>query len=291
MNQQVQQWYNEKPAFDGSRLDFKTNDVVVFNFAANGDEGDRFIKIYQAHILPSLSKNGVPFTEQRYCMQRNDGERCEFCEAGHNDIKERMSMWLYVRNWLHHQQPKEKQFPAVPYEGNVFFNEEINDFRNWEASAWRESPWSDICRLAEMYKGLHNFTAQMVTTGSQLTKRHKLYAIPNSESFPSELYEKAKETLTSIPELLRGKASSPIQLRPEGTGATAAKSVSTPNFQPTGINTMAPAPSFGTPAPASNTLSFLSPNLTPAAPSDPNAEVGYTPPEGEEQKRPMRSLF
>ncbi len=293
MNQQVQQWYSEKPAFDNNGLNFQKGDLIFFNFVANGDEGDRFIKIYQAHIIPAVSKNNKQYNETRYCVSRNDGEPCEFCDAGLTDIKERMSMWFYVRNWLHATQPKEKQFPAVPHEGGIYFNEEVNDFRNWETSAWRESPWSDICRLAEIYHGLHNFTARIDTVGENLTRRFKLTAMPNSDTFPNELYERAKNELTPIPELLKGKLVQAVQVRPVGT-------------QP------APTPAFGQPAnnvstppfaTSSTGFAFGSNNANPSSPlggltgstptqQEPSSDVGnYTPPEGEEQKRPMRSLF
>lgn len=217
MNERRNQYLSEKSSSYedfGKNLRFLKDDLIVFQFVANGDEGDKFIKVYRSHIIPI---QGRDYPDHRYCPQQS-GEpdiECPLCAQGHTDIKERMSMWFYVYNILHQTMPKDKQYPVAPYEGRNWFNEEVNDFKIWHASAWRDSPWADIIKNAEIYKGLHNFTANLVVVGEKLTRRFKFYALPNSAIVTPELYARAQEECEPIPGMLRAQVSSAVQLNPQ----------------------------------------------------------------------------
>lgn len=306
MNDRMQAWMNEKPQQNwGDRLSFSRGDVLLGYFCSSGSDGDALIKIYKSHMVESRSKNGVPLNLPRYCP-KSSGQtefECPLCAQGHTDIKERMSMWFYVVNLLHTTQPQDKQLPQVQFEGNAYFNEEVQGFRRWDASAWRESPWSDIVKLNEMYAthgGLHGFMAQMVTVGDNLQRRYKLYAYPNSQPFTQELYERAKRECKPIPETLKEEINSPVQAAP-AQSSVGAPQPSFGNWQPSGgsgiftplalpVQTAAFTPGLGapttTPAPVAATETPQTP--APAASAPPAAAPA---PPAEETNRPMRSMF
>lgn len=223
MNERRQQWMAEKPQWDGNstELRIRSGDLTIFQFAATGDDGDKFLKIYRSHIIPRQSKDGGRYNETRYCpVQSGDTDiPCPLCAQGHTDIKERMSMWLYVLNILHgslpQKMPEGKTFAGVNYQGKSYYNEEVKGFKIWHTSAWRDSPWSDILKNAEIYKGLHNFTANLEVIGTGTSTRYKFYALPNSEFFPQELYVKAQEECQPIPDILRAQISSAVVANPQ----------------------------------------------------------------------------
>lgn len=217
MQERMNQWMAEKPSTDfGANLRVQEGDIILFQFVASGNDGDQFLKPFKAHAFAGPpTRTGLPTTIHKYCLRANEGGDCQYCNGGDTKLKERMSMWLYVQNILHTVMPADKQFPQVNYEGRYYFNEEVNGFKIWHTSAWKDSPWADICKLAEVYKGLHNFTAQMVVIGASLTRRFKIYAMPQSPTLPDEIYVRAKAECEPIPSILKKELATPVAANPQ----------------------------------------------------------------------------
>lgn len=298
MNQRRDQWLNEKPQFDGSGIELRiaTGDLVLFQFMANGDEGDRLIKLYRSHIIPMISKEGKHYSRTYYCpVQSGETEvECPLCVQGHTEIKERMSMWMFVSNILHQQLPKQKPedkvFQQVPYEGGVYFNEEVGGFKIWHTSAWRDSPWSDILKNAEIYKGLHNFSAQIQVVGSGVATRYKLYALPNSPMVSPDLYTKAQQECQPILDILHQQLTSPVQINPEQTTnqqTQQPRNIGVRTFVPPGQNLpeFKPFPSFGSAA------TNVADNTLQKATATEETTIDYVPVEAQEEEKPLKKLF
>lgn len=287
MNERRNQWMAEKPPFNGDNTQYRpSKGIVLFQFVANGDEGDRFIKVYRSHIIPQ-ERDSNKFNIQRYCpIQSGDGNvECPLCDQGHSDIKERMSIWMYISTILYSTMPKQREgvppLPQVNYQGQLYFKEDVNDFKIWHASAWRDSPWSDILKLSEVYKGLHNFTAQMDVVGDKLQRRYKLIALPNSAMLLPETYQKAAEACRPIMEILYEEMNSPVQLNPNiSQGDTASSNIGTPSQA---TPTVAPFSAPGVSAPV------FEPAATMIEASD-NTNIIQVQPEVD-AKKPLGSLF
>lgn len=267
MSARMNQWMNEKPSFDGGRsLRFQKNDVIFFQFVASGQDGDQFIKVYRSHII-DIIRNGQPSSVQKYCpiQSGEGGVECPYCNQGHTNIKERMSIWMYVMEILHETMPEGKSLQQVPFENRTYFREEVNDFKLWETSAWKESIWVDILKSDQIYKGLHNFTAQLLVTGEQLGRRFKLYAMPNTATVTAEIYEAAKTNCEPIPSTLKAQMASPVMLNPAASQAVANQTQ--PNTAPAAIAAWTPPGAAPVPTKA------WSPPGAIAAPTS-----AYTPP-------------
>lgn len=279
-NSRLNQWMNEKPSFDfGSELSLKKNDLVIFKFCSNGDDGDNLIKVYRSHVIEAISSKGSKYNKHIYCPAQSGEETpCNYCAQGQANVKERMSIWMAVRQVLHATMPPEKMFPQITHENTLYFNEEVNDFRIWNTSAWRESPWQDIVKLAELYEGLHNFTAQLQCLGDGLARRYKIYAVPRSETVSSELYEKAKLECEPIPTILHNQMGGAVAAAPPQQ----TERISTP------IGVFAP----------SNVAAVIQPFAAPGVvipsvqiPSLDNPTEGIPVAQEEDPKRPLKSLF
>lgn len=300
MNARREQWMQEKPQFTpGAEISPATGDVYLFHFAANGDEGERFIKVYRAHVIPAMSKNGKRYTAHKYCPVKNgdDGARCQYCDAGLTDIKERMSMWLFIEHIFHANLPQNMQLERKEYLGRTYFHEPVGQFKQWNTSAWRESPWSDINRLSQIYKGLHNFTAQMDVTGAGLEKRYKVIALPETPAFDAALYQKAMAELEPIPDILRKDLVATVNIVPAEQLPPGAVPV-TGNVQPVAAFSLTPS---GAPAVSSFQLGASPAPVAPAPvvetvptpvvePKAAPVEVPASQPE-EDERRPLQKLF
>lgn len=293
MNDRRQEWINSKPAFGGgNKLWLDKGDLVLGWFVANGDEGDRFIKVYKAHIIPTKTKNGRDSSIASYCPIQTDDKSdipCPNCQAGiHMEIKERMSMWFYIDSIMHSVMPQEKQFPIQPYEGKNYFYEEVKGFRVWHASAWKESPWTDIVKLAELYKGLHNFAMQMETIGDGVNRRYKVYAIPNSQGLDAALYAKAQEECESLTQMLVGEMTTPTVANPMEAASQAGSSITAP----TSAFSLGVTPAQPSGLAASNTPSFSFGAPTTPAPQEAQEPTSSAETEAtEDAHRPMKRMF
>lgn len=296
MSQRREAWLNEKPGFSGgNELRLRTGDEVYAHFVSsagsNNDDGDRFIKLYRAHSFDVIGSNGKRSNPVRYCMiQNGDAPECAYCQMGHDNIKERMSMWFYVYFISHRTMPAntppEKMLPMFQdSDGIMKYKEDVNDFRVWHSSAWRESPWADIVKLADMYKGLNNFVAQIGASGEGMQRRYKLWAMPEPRPFGPEGYAKAQE-LTPIPQLLKEQLASTVAWNPQAAQPQAMQQqVQQPQanniipFNPVsafGATTpAAPAatPAFAFQAPAAPQATAPPPVPAPVAPPAPPAPV------------------
>ena len=238
MNERRAKWLAEKPGGDwGDELRYQENDLIIFQFTSSGNDGDQFVKLYRAHEFDIVTRSGRTGSTFRYCPVQNGEEaECPYCAQGNTTLKERMSIWMYVMNIMHTTMPPEKSYPQVNYQGRLYFNEEVNAFKIWHASAWRDSPWNDILNIAEMYKGLHGFTAQMAVVGKELQRRYKIYALPNSTQVTPELYERAKAECASIPQLLKEQMAGAVQSAPVQQAAGSPVPTGAAPFQIPGSN-------------------------------------------------------
>lgn len=291
-NERMKAWMNEKPSFtdNSNELRWQNGDHprVIFYFASNGNDGDQLIKVYRSHITPGIGKNGGRFSEAHYCPVQSGeaGVECPKCAAGHANVKERMSIWMYVIDMLHSIMPKDKNYPHVLVDGVPFFREEVNTWKIWHTSAWKDSPWGTINKLFELHGGLHKFVAQMETIGDSVDRRYPVYAIPESPAMPPDLYAQAKEVCTPIPQILKGQIGSPVAVNPVAAAPITAQ-VSPPiqlGAQPYIVPGQAiPAYSVSVPAPPAP------PTPAPPAPPEPEAEMPII--QEEDNRRPMKSLF
>lgn len=300
MNERMSQWQNESSGFN-NESEYKplTGDIVLCNFVSTGSDGDTFILPYKAHIIDAQSTKGKTYTTQRLCVNETyDKQDCKYCQMGLKNIKPRMIMWFWVSNILHAIQPREKNFPAVAFEGRTVFNEEVNGFKSWETSAWSESPWKDIVRLNELYQGLNKFTAQLACTGDGLQRRFKIYPIPNTPGITPELYERAKQECTPCPQMLEKQLLTNVQVvaapaqpqqqvvnaptfTPQFTGGFPA---SPPPFMPASFQPIQPiaTPAFQFPTLAQEQGEEAGPDLGPVE--------DITPPD-EDNRRPLGKMF
>lgn len=276
MNDRRTQWLNEKPTGDwGDQLNYQEGDLIIFQFVSSGDDGDTFIKLYRSHEYDIVTKNGRPSSTHRYCtIQNGEPDACPHCDSGHNTMKERMSIWMYVDSILHTTMPPEKQYEQVQYQGRWYFREPVNGYRIWHTSAWRDSPWNDILNIAEMYKGLHGFTGQMSVVGSGLNRRYKVYALPNTPGITPELYEEAKTKCMPIPQILRQQMTTQVQSAPV-PGTTQAPPGAVTAWAPAQTPPTTVVPAWTPVAPSAPSQSQAAPAWNPGFPAVPST---WTPP-------------
>lgn len=286
MNERMAQWMAEKPTFDsGAELRLEKDDLVLFQFVSSGEDGDQFIKVYRSHILEAISKAGKRYNTHRYCpVQSGDDMACPLCDQGVKDIKERMSIWMYVTNILHAKLPQDKQFPYVAYEGKNYYQEEVNGWKVWHTSAWRDSPWQMIVKLGAMYKGLHNFAAQLIAVGDGLNRRFSVYAIPQTEGITAEQYTTAKVECENLGDMLRKQINQAVQLNPNPGQQVQGQPQQQPvPFVPGGQAQPQPVPFQPAQVMSNNSAPFETgePQPIEVPPSQPEAD----------NRRPLKSLF
>ncbi len=279
MAQRREQWLNEKPGFSGgNELRLRSGDDMYGHFIATGEDGDQFIKVYRAHSFDVTNAQGKRLNPIRYCLLQNgDAPECPYCQMGHDNIKERMSMWFYVYYIAHRTMPAnttpDKMLPQFQdIDGQIKYKEEINDYRVWHTSAWKESPWMDILKLSEFYKGPNKFVLQMSAVGEQLQRRFKIYALPNSIPCPAEIYTAAQEKCTPIPQLLKEALATAVQWSP-----APAQQPMQAQAQGPGIIAFNPVAAFAAPLPTPAAAPAAPSFFTNAAPAAAPTQVAPTP--------------
>lgn len=320
------QWLNSKPQFTGGvELRPASGDVIFFNFVATGNDADQFLKLYKAHAIDQIAqKSGKPFQIFRYCpIQSQEGDECALCSTGHTSIKERFSVWLWVQTILHTELPAEKQFPRIEYQNRYYYKEDITTesngvvtpgaFKVWHTSAWKESPWTDIMQLAQMYSGLHNFSAQMAVVGAGMQTRFKIYALPNSPALDPVIYERAKTECQHLAIMLKEQLATPVVAAPVpaqtsgslngGGTAGIVNAWVPPGSNIPSFNPVAPANpvAAATPPPVIETIPAPLPAQVALVAAEPAAPIASPPPATEpanpaanpteEPKRPLKNLF
>lgn len=275
MDKRRQQWLADKPVFSGGnelRFSKQGGELVFGYFISSGDDGDRFMSLYKGHSVETITTKGEKISVVKFCpILSGMGEECQYCDAGNTAIKDRMSMWFYVTDILHTFLPQEKNFPTQEFGGRVYYREEIQAFKLWNSSAWKESPWEDIVRFQTLYKGLHNLQFMMTVSGAGMARRYKITAMPEPSKLPEEIYERAKSECQAIPEYLKG-GTSQTQAAPQATAAATFVPGAPIQSQPmgsfsSGVATSAPAPA--------------------AESSEPMPEVKQE----ENPRRPLQSMF
>lgn len=219
MNERLQKKREESPARSwGNELRLRDGDLAFVQFVGTGDDGDEWITAYRAHAVDRISQSGQRFTNYVYCPQDsgNMDLECPLCLHGYDTYKDRMVMWFWVRQILHTQRKQDENYPQVDYQGQTYYQEEIDDFRLWENSAWAQSPWDTIMFLYNNYKNkLHGFGAVLMRTGGGgLDTKYSLHSIPETEGISQERYEEAKGRLERIPAWLAKQVGSGTQARP-----------------------------------------------------------------------------
>jgi hypothetical protein len=273
MHERLTQWQAERPNFSGGdEIRFMRDDLAIFQFASSGEDGDQLIKIYRSHVLEAISKTGSKYNTHRYCpVQSGEDIACPLCDQDIKTVKERMSIWMWVTDIMHKTLPQDKQYPYVEYEGSRFYREEVNAWRIWHTSAWRDSCWPDIIKLYSIYNGLHNFTAQLLCSGDGVGRRYKVFALPNSPALTPEMYARAKEECEAIPAILKRQMNSPVQANPQASPVGQAQ----PQQEAAPFSPFQPA-----------AIPFTAPSADKPQPVDPPPSA----PEGD-TRRPLKSLF
>lgn len=190
-------------AASSSDLWFRENDMVVCHFLCTGQEGDPYFETYVAHEKPAVGEGKWP--TQIYCPVESghDGNYdCKGCRDGLK-TKDRMIMWFWVYDILHATAKPGENLPQIMYMNRPYFRREVNSPRLWDTSAWRESPLDDILMLGAQLGNLQAMRMNLMTTGSKLTKRFKIYAEPNTGPIDPTALALAKETIRPVVDILR----------------------------------------------------------------------------------------
>lgn len=189
-------------------LKLRDGDIVRCYFPGSGDDGDPYFETYVAHEIPpeSADKN----RQYWYCPALSDhpvpaGYQCKWCGVPKIKTKRRMYMWFYVQAIMHKTLLQGENFPQVNYKGINFFQEEVNDFKRWDTSAWDESPFEDIVMIKMQFGALNTQRTLLSVVGSQLKRRYKMAGEPNTPALPDAYQAKAKEDCQPIMAILQSK--------------------------------------------------------------------------------------
>lgn len=191
----------------GNFLRLRNGDIVLAYFPGDGEDGDPFFESYMAHEIPPDSAEKI--RQYWYCPVLSDhtvppGYQCKWCGSKVKS-KRRMYMWFYVQSTLHRQLLQGENFPQVNYKGVLYFQEDINDFKRWDTSAWDESPLEDIIMLKMQFGALNTQRTLLMVTGDTLKRRYKIAGEPNTQALPDAYKAQAAEKCDPIMKILQSK--------------------------------------------------------------------------------------
>ena len=203
MQDRQAKWDREKPEGTGGNELYARNGDIVYGYVLwAGEAQDPFLELYWAHEMPSPQPGGFP--KYFCCPVQNEFEpnaRCQYCIDGLK-LKRRMTMWWYVDQILHSFLKQGEQYPLVQFQGRPYYQQIVQDFRLWNASAWRESPWHDIEILVGQIGSLRNMAVQMTVAGEGKDKRHKIHVVPNTPALDDILVKAAFEKCRPVMDIL-----------------------------------------------------------------------------------------
>lgn len=200
--------YKEKyRSFSSEFLRFREGDVLLFYFCGDGEPGDPFFEVYMAHEIPA--PEGQQGKRYWYCPVLSNHQvpqnyQCQWCNSKVKS-KRRMGMWMYVQAILHTSQMQGENFPQVNWKGINYFQEDINDFKRWDTSAWDESPLEDIFMVHMQFGSLRTQRSIMTVTGKDLKRRYKIAGEPNTAPLPPTHIQAAQEQCEPIMQILMKK--------------------------------------------------------------------------------------
>jgi len=203
MQDRQAKWDREKPEGSGGNELYPRNGDIIYGYVLwAGEADDPFLELYWAHEVPSPQPGG--FAKNVCCPVQNEFEpnaRCQHCIDGAK-LKRRMTMWWYVDQILHSFLKQGEQYPLVQYQGKPYYQQIVNDFRLWNASAWRESPWHDIEILVGQIGSLRNMAVQMTAGGEGKDRRYKIHVVPNTPALGEEIVKAAFEKCRPVMDIL-----------------------------------------------------------------------------------------
>jgi len=203
MQDRQAKWDREKPEGSGGNELYPRNGDIIYGYVLwAGEADDPFLELYWAHEVPSAQPGG--YAKNVCCPVQNEFEpnaRCQHCIDGAK-LKRRMTMWWYVDQILHSFLKQGEQYPLVQYQGKPYYQQIVNDFRLWNASAWRESPWHDIEILVGQIGSLRNMAVQMTVAGESKDKRHKIHVVPNTPALGEDIVKAAFEKCRPVMDIL-----------------------------------------------------------------------------------------
>ena len=193
----------QKAAGGGQDLWIRENDLVIAHFLCSGGESDPYFDTYVSHEYPAKGQGQWP--SLKYCPVESGHDEnydCPGCKDGIK-TKDRMIMWFWVYDILHSTLKQGESFPQVAWNNKSYFRREVNGPKVWDTSAWRESPLDDILMLGAQLGSLHKTRVNLMSTGSGMQKRFKLYMEPGSPPIDPAILEQAIPMIKPVVEILR----------------------------------------------------------------------------------------
>ncbi len=202
-------------------------DRLFFAFLWTGEEGDEWFEFYGAHEIPPTGNQ--QFASKRFCpvLTRWSETPCRYCAQDFKS-KEMMRMGLYVFDLLRRNPPREGApiQTVVSYKGESYYRDPVNAYREWDTSAWSESPFKDILWHAEA-GNIQTSVFELQVTGAQLKRRYKIYPLQGMYPHPVEEIRKIKadmqqptiraalmNTTVSVETVATGGADLPVVVAP-----------------------------------------------------------------------------